>query len=151
MSCRKFLLSSHTKSSICTNSSRCVATLIKRWEMSTISRVEKISIVMIMLTMLNVKKSLSSLIRIKIMIDSLLVHDLKFLNLNSNRIFERSLNSYLKNQMNSLNCYNYEKSNHYSRNCRQLRKMNLNNFVREMNVHDKNDSSSENFDESKKV
>jgi hypothetical protein len=53
--------------------------------------------------------------------------------------------------MNSLNCYNYEKSKHFSRNCRQLRKMNLNNFVHEMNVHDKNDSSSENFEiESKK-
>jgi hypothetical protein len=52
--------------------------------------------------------------------------------------------------MNSLNCYNCEKSDHYSRNCRQFRKMNLNNFVREMNVHDKNDSSSENLDESRK-
>jgi hypothetical protein len=48
-----------------------------------------------------------------------------------------------EDQMNSLNCYNCEKSEHFSRNCRQLRKMNLNNFVREMNVHDKNDSSSQ--------
>ncbi len=55
-----------------------------------------------------------------------------------------------ENQVNSLNCYNCEKSNHYSRNCRQFKKMNLNKFVREMNVHDKNDSSSEIFDESKK-
>ncbi len=55
-----------------------------------------------------------------------------------------------ENQVNFLNCYNCGKSDHYSRNCRQLRKMNLNSFVREMNVHDKNDSSSENSDESKK-
>jgi hypothetical protein len=56
-----------------------------------------------------------------------------------------------EDQMNSLNCYNCEKSEHFSRNCRQLRKMNLNSFVREMNVHDKNDSSSENLEiESKK-
>jgi hypothetical protein len=48
-----------------------------------------------------------------------------------------------EDQMNSLNCYNCEKSEHFSRNCRQLRKMNLNSFVREMNVHDKNDSSSQ--------
>jgi hypothetical protein len=53
--------------------------------------------------------------------------------------------------VNFINCYNCEKSDHYSRNCRQFRKMNLNSFVREMNVHDKNDSSSENFEiESKK-
>jgi hypothetical protein len=55
-----------------------------------------------------------------------------------------------ENQMNSLNCYNCEKSDHYSRNCRQFKKMNLNSFVREMNVHDKNDSSSENLDKSRK-
>ncbi len=56
-----------------------------------------------------------------------------------------------EDQMNSLNCYNYEKSEHFSRNCRQLRKMNLNNFVREMNVHDKNNSSKKNLEiESKK-
>jgi hypothetical protein len=48
-----------------------------------------------------------------------------------------------ENQMNSINCYDCEKSDHYSRHCRQSRKMNLNNFVREMNVHDKNDSSSQ--------
>ncbi len=51
-----------------------------------------------------------------------------------------------EDQMNSLNCYNCEKSEHFSRNYRQLRKMNLNNFVREINVHDKNDSSSENLE-----
>jgi hypothetical protein len=45
--------------------------------------------------------------------------------------------------MNSLNCYNYEKSEHFSRNCRQLRKMNSNSFVREMNVHEKDNSSSQ--------
>ncbi len=58
-----------------------------------------------------------------------------------------------ENQVNSLNCYNCEKSDHYSRNCRQFKKMNSNNFVREMNVHEKDDSSSQknNFEfESKK-
>jgi hypothetical protein len=58
-----------------------------------------------------------------------------------------------KNQVNFINCYNCEKSDHYSRNCRQSRKMNFNSFVREMNVHEKNDSSSQknNFElESKK-
>jgi hypothetical protein len=48
-----------------------------------------------------------------------------------------------ENQVNSLNCYNCEKSDHYSRNCRQLKKMNSNSFVREMNVHEKDDSSSQ--------
>jgi hypothetical protein len=51
-----------------------------------------------------------------------------------------------EDQMNSLNCYNCEKSGHFSRNCRQFRKMNSNSFVREMNVHDKNDSSIENLE-----
>jgi hypothetical protein len=63
----------------------------------------------------------------------------------------RAITQSSKDQMNSLNCYNCEKSEHFFRNCRQFRKINLNNFVREMNVHDKNDSSSENFEiESKK-
>jgi hypothetical protein len=48
-----------------------------------------------------------------------------------------------EDQMNSLNCYNCEKSEHFFRNCRQLRKMNLNSFVRKIDVHDKNDSSSQ--------
>ncbi len=44
-------------------------------------------------------------------------------------------------QVNSFNCYNCEKSDHFSRNCRQFRKsMNSNNFVREMNVQKKNDA-----------
>jgi hypothetical protein len=58
-----------------------------------------------------------------------------------------------EDQMNSLNCYNCEKFDHFFRNCRQFRKMNSNNFVRKMNVHEKNDSSSQknNFEiESKK-
>jgi hypothetical protein len=58
-----------------------------------------------------------------------------------------------ENQVNSLNCYNCEKSDHYSRNCRQLKKMNSNSFVREMNVHEKDDLQSQknNFEfESKK-
>ncbi len=59
--------------------------------------------------------------------------------------------SSFENQVNIINCYNCEKSEHFSRNCRQLRKMNLNSFVREMNVHEKNDSSVENLEiESKK-
>jgi hypothetical protein len=46
-----------------------------------------------------------------------------------------------EDQMNSLNCYNCEKSDHFSRNCRQFRKsMNLNSFVREMNVQKKNNT-----------
>jgi hypothetical protein len=47
-----------------------------------------------------------------------------------------------ENQVNIINCYNCDKSKHFFRNCRQSRKMNSNNFVREMNVHDKNNSSS---------
>jgi hypothetical protein len=63
----------------------------------------------------------------------------------------RAITQSSEDQMNSLNCYNCEKSEHFSRNYRQLRKINLNSFVREMNVHDKNDSSSENLEiESKK-
>jgi hypothetical protein len=48
-----------------------------------------------------------------------------------------------ENQMNFINCYNCEKLDHFSRNCRQFRKMNPNSFVREMNVHEKDDSSSQ--------
>jgi hypothetical protein len=56
------------------------------------------------------------------------------------------IQSSFENQMNIINCYNYEKSEHFFRNCRQLRKMNLNNFVREIDVHEKNDSSVENLE-----
>jgi hypothetical protein len=55
--------------------------------------------------------------------------------------------------MNFINYYNCEKLDHFSRNCRQFKKMNLNKFVREMNVHKRDDSSSQknNFEiESKK-
>ncbi len=48
-----------------------------------------------------------------------------------------------ENQVNSFNCYNCEKSDHYSRNCRQFRKMNSNSFVRKMNVHERDNSSSQ--------
>jgi hypothetical protein len=48
-----------------------------------------------------------------------------------------------ENQVNFINCYNCEKSDHYFRNCRQLRKMNSNNFVREI---EKNVSSQENLE-----
>jgi hypothetical protein len=61
----------------------------------------------------------------------------------SSRAITQSLS---ENQVNFINCYNCEKSDHFSRHCRQLRKMNFNNFVREMNVHDKNDSSSDNLE-----
>jgi hypothetical protein len=57
--------------------------------------------------------------------------------------FRATTQSSSENQMNSLSCYNYEKSDHYSRNCRQFKKMNSNSFVREMNVHEKDDSSSQ--------
>jgi hypothetical protein len=64
----------------------------------------------------------------------------------------RNVNNKFRNiKKNFANDVEREKSDHYSRNCRQLRKINLNSFVREMNVHDKNDSSIENFEiESKK-
>jgi hypothetical protein len=59
----------------------------------------------------------------------------------------RAITQSSENQMNSFNCYNCEKFEHFFRNCRQFRKsMNLNNFVREMNVHEKNDSSMNNFE-----
>jgi hypothetical protein len=61
--------------------------------------------------------------------------------------------SSFKNQVNMINCYNCEKFDHFFRNCRRFRKMKSNNFVREINVHEKNDSSSQknNFEiESKK-
>jgi hypothetical protein len=48
-----------------------------------------------------------------------------------------------EDQMNSLNCYNCEKFDHFFRNCRQFKKMNSNSFVREMNVHEKKNSSSQ--------
>jgi hypothetical protein len=57
----------------------------------------------------------------------------------------RAITQSSKEQMNNLNCYNCEKLEHFSRNCRQFKKsINLNNFVREMNVHEKNDSSIDN-------
>jgi hypothetical protein len=61
-------------------------------------------------------------------------------------IFEsssRAITQSSKNQMNNLNRYNCEKFDHFFRNCRQFKKMNSNSFVREMNVHEKDDSSSQ--------
>ncbi len=54
-----------------------------------------------------------------------------------------------ENQVNFFSCYNCEKSDHFSRNCRQFNKlMNFNNFVREI---EKNISSQKNLEsESKK-
>jgi hypothetical protein len=59
----------------------------------------------------------------------------------------RAITQSSEDQMNSLNCYNCEKLEHFFRNCRQSRKqMNLNSFVREIDVYDKNDSSNENLE-----
>jgi hypothetical protein len=65
----------------------------------------------------------------------------------------RAITQSSENQVNFINCYNCEKLDHFFRNCRQLRKMNSNSFVRKMNVHERDDSSSQknNFEiESKK-
>ncbi len=65
--------------------------------------------------------------------------------------FRATTQSSFENQVNIINCYNCEKSEHFFRNCRQFKKMNLNNFVRKMNVHEKNDLLVENSEiESKK-
>jgi hypothetical protein len=62
-------------------------------------------------------------------------------------IFESEFESNLRaitqssSQVNSFNCYNCEKSDHFFRNCDQSRKsMNFNNFVQIMNVQKKNDA-----------
>ncbi len=57
--------------------------------------------------------------------------------------FRAITQSSFENQMNNLNYYNCKKFDHFFRNCRQSKKMNSNNFVREINVHEKNDSSSQ--------
>ncbi len=68
--------------------------------------------------------------------------------------FESELNfraitqSSSENQVNIINCYDCDKSKHFFRNCRQSRKMNSHNFVREI---EKTVSSQENSEsESKK-
>jgi hypothetical protein len=96
-SCKKLLLLSRTKSSIYMSSLKCVDTLIRRWEIWTISSEisEKISIMMIMQMTSNVKESLSLLTRIKsikTLTDRFLVLDLK----SSNRVLVRLLNHHLK-------------------------------------------------------
>jgi hypothetical protein len=93
MSCRKFLLSSRTKQLICMNLSRCVDIRIRHWKTWTIN--SKIS-EKILLMKLNVKKSLSSLTQIRIMIDQFLALDLKSLNSNLNRVLVRLLNHHSK-------------------------------------------------------
>ncbi len=52
----------------------------------------------------------------------------------------RAITQSSENQVNFINCYNCGKSEHFSRNCRQSRKMNSNSFVREI---EKNSSSQE--------
>jgi hypothetical protein len=60
----------------------------------------------------------------------------------------RAITQSSEDQMNSLNCYNCEKFDHFSRNCRQFRKsINFNSFVQEMNVQEKNDAE-KNFEQS---
>jgi hypothetical protein len=62
--------------------------------------------------------------------------------------FRAITQSLSRNQVNIINCYNFDKSRHFFRNFRQSRKMNSNSFVREI---EKNVSSQENFEsESKK-
>jgi hypothetical protein len=92
-SCKKLSLSSRIKSSICMSSLSRVDTLIRHWEMWIIN--SKIS-EKIFLIMRNVKKSSSSLIRIRITIDRFLVFDFKSLNSNSNRFLVQSLNHHQK-------------------------------------------------------
>ncbi len=55
----------------------------------------------------------------------------------------RAITQSSENQVNFINCYNCEKSDHFSRNCRQFRKLNSNNFVREINMLEKNVLSSQ--------
>jgi hypothetical protein len=63
----------------------------------------------------------------------------------SSRVITQS--SSFENQVNIINCYNCGKSDHFSRDCRQFRKMNLNSFVREI---EKIVSNQENESESRK-
>jgi hypothetical protein len=51
------------------------------------------------------------------------------------------------NQINNPNCYNCDKSEHFSQNCRQSKKMNSNNFVREI---EEDVSNQENLEEESK-
>ncbi len=59
----------------------------------------------------------------------------------------RAITQSSENQVNFINCYNCEKLDHFSRNCRQSRKMNSNSFVREI---EKNVSSQENLESKSK-
>jgi hypothetical protein len=53
----------------------------------------------------------------------------------------------IEEQVNAFNCYNCEKSKHLTRNCKVSKKLNSNNFVREI---EKNVSNDENQNESRK-
>ncbi len=58
----------------------------------------------------------------------------------------RAITQSSENQVNFINCYNCDKFDNLFRICRQYININSDSFVREMNVHDKNDSSSENLE-----
>jgi hypothetical protein len=53
----------------------------------------------------------------------------------------------IEEQVNAFNCYNCEKSEHLARNCKVSKKLNSNNFVREI---EKNVSNDDDQNESKK-
>ncbi len=55
-------------------------------------------------------------------------------NLNNQEQMNRDMNqvSEFENQINAFICYNCDKSDHIARRCSTLKKMNLNNFVREI-------------------
>ncbi len=60
------------------------------------------------------------------------------------RVFTQAL---IEEQVNAFNCYNCEKSEHLARNCKVSKKLNSNNFVREI---EKNVSNDDDQNESKK-
>jgi hypothetical protein len=61
--------------------------------------------------------------------------------------FRAITQSSFDNQIKNFNCYNCDKFEHFSRNCRQSKKMNSNSFVPEI---EKNVSNQENFEEESK-
>jgi hypothetical protein len=61
----------------------------------------------------------------------------------------RAITQSSENQVNFINCYNCEKSEHFSRNCRQSRKMNSNSFVREIEKDSSSQEKNLEFDSEK--